>query len=96
MGLGELTSRSAVRQAMTECDTLGREAFLEKYGFGRARSYFLRHDGREYDSKAIVAVAHGLEHPGLGPLHASEFSGGAATVAAKLRALGFEVVARSR
>ncbi len=94
VGLSDLDSRSAVLAAMAECDEIGRAAFLEKYGFGEARKYFLRYEGREYDSKAIVAVAHGIEHPSLGPLQASEFSGGSATVGPKLRSLGFEVVER--
>ena len=49
MGLGELTDCDAVRQALAEFDRLGREAFLEKYGFGPARGYFVVHEGRRYD-----------------------------------------------
>lgn len=76
---------------MAEFDDIGREAFLSKYGFGQARSYFLVRGDRRYDSKAIVAAAHGYEHPEEGPLKASDFSGGERTVRAKLEALGFEV-----
>src|SRR6185503_16885091 len=52
---------------------------------------FLMHEGRSYDSKAIVGAAHGYEHPQLGPLGAHDFSGGETTVARKLEALGFAV-----
>ena len=44
----------------------------------RARAYFLYENGRYYDSKAIVGVAHGYEFPEEGPLHPADFSGGAA------------------
>lgn len=81
---------SAVEQAVEECDRLGRDAFLERYGFGRARRYVLLHGGRSYDSKAIVGAAHGFL-PGRRPLTAASFSGGAAHTARCLRELGFTV-----
>lgn len=56
-GLGALTSPAAVFAAMAEYDAIRRDAFLAKYGCGRARAYVLRHDGREYDSKAIAGAA---------------------------------------
>jgi 5-methylcytosine-specific restriction protein A len=55
----ELTSRTAVEAAIAEFDALGRDAFLAKYGFERARQYRLVHETREYDSKAIAGVAFG-------------------------------------
>jgi 5-methylcytosine-specific restriction protein A len=91
VGLAELTSRDAVVAAMEEFDRLGRSRFLETYGFGRSRGYFVLHDGRRYDSKAIVGVAHHYEHPELGPLAPSDFSGGESTVARRLEQLGFVV-----
>lgn len=72
---------------MAEHDELGREAFLARHGFGEARAYVLVHEGRTYDSKAIVGVAHGYATGRS--LASSEFSGGNATVAAALRRLGF-------
>lgn len=90
--LSELTSRAAVLDAIAECDRLGRDAFLNKYGFGRARWYPLRHNGRDYDSKAIAGVAYGMQYPERGTLRRDEFSGGAATVQPRLQALGFDVV----
>jgi len=91
MALGDLSSRSAVLEAIAEYDRLGQAAFLRKYRFGRAREYYLLHDGRRYDSKAIAGAAHGYQFPQ--PLQAADFSGGEATVASKLRSLGFEVIA---
>src|SRR5262245_21701887 len=92
MALGELTSREAVLEAILEFDSLGRDRFLSKYGFGPARGYFLEHQGSRYDSKAIVGVAHGIQHPHLGPLRAADFSGGEATVKKLLEGLGFTVI----
>jgi hypothetical protein len=92
MSLADLTAPEAVHRALHEFDDLGRDRFLEKYGFSRSRSYFLVRDGKAYDSKAIAGAAHGYQHPQLGPLKAAEFSGGDATVRARLEALGFSVV----
>lgn len=83
-------TREAVLAAVGEYDRLGQDAFLDKYGFDRARAYVLVHDGKSYDSKAIVGAAHGFL-PGERPLAASEFSGGEATVGRLLRRLGFIV-----
>lgn len=96
MSLADLTSAAAVRAAIDEFDELGREEFLRKYGFGPARRYVIRVDGRLYDSKAIVGVAHGFQHPELGPLKHDEFAGGETTTKAKLEELGFEVVTETR
>jgi hypothetical protein len=88
---GLIKTREAVLQAIGEYDDLGREQFLRKHGFRPAKGYFLVHKGKRYDSKAIVAAAFGFEHPKQGPLKASEFSGGAATVQKWLERLGFKV-----
>jgi hypothetical protein len=96
MTLTLLTSREAVLEAMREFDSLGRDAFLEKYGFGRSNSYFVQGEGdRLYDSKALAGAAVGFEHPERGPLRASEFVGGERTVRRKLEGLGFQVVVTS-
>jgi len=89
MALRDIT-RTQILTAIEEYDMLGQEAFLAKYGFDRSRSYLLIHDGKSYDSKAIVGAAHGVG-PGNQPLSAGEFSGGEATVGRLLRRLGFTV-----
>jgi 5-methylcytosine-specific restriction protein A len=83
-------SRREILQAVAEYDRLGPDRFLEKYGFGAARSYWLVVDGKTYDSKAIVGAAHGYL-PDRKPLAAADFSGGAATVGRLLSGLGFQV-----
>jgi hypothetical protein len=91
MPLSALSERSAVLSAIAEYDELGREAFLARYGYGPARTYFLEYDGKEYDSKAIVGVAVGKQFPTEGPLRSDQFSAGDATVRTKLESLGFQV-----
>jgi len=90
----EAITRGAVLTAIAEYDQLGQEEFLRRYGFDRSRQYVLVHDGKRYDSKAIVGVAHGFL-PGKAVLTASEFSGGKATVGQLLARLGFHVEERS-
>lgn len=90
MALSDVTAEG-VKQALLEFDQLGRDAFLERYGFGKARRYFLFHEGHRYDSKAVVGVAHGYDLPDIGPLRPQDFSGGYATVGQLLESLGFNV-----
>jgi Domain of unknown function (DUF3883) len=92
MPLVHITSREVILAAVEEFNSLGREGFLAKYKFGRARAYYLKIEEAYYDSKAILGVAHGIEHPNLGTLTAGDFSGGENTVAKKLESLGFTVV----
>lgn len=93
MTLADLTDPTAVRAAMDECDRLGRDTFLQRYGFQARRRYVVDRDGVLYDAKALVGVAHGIQHhPGLGPLPAASFSGGQAAANAALRRLGFPVI----
>lgn len=87
--LRDLTSREAVLEAIRLCDETGREEFLNHYGYKAAKTYFLRHNNHEYDSKAIVGVAYGIQH-GV-TLKSADFSGGENTVARCLRRLGFSV-----
>lgn len=91
MALGDLT-RDGVLKAIAEFDRIGRDAFLRRYGFGQSRSYFVRYEGRLYDSKVIAGAAHAYSSEGAKPLRYFDFSGGFATVQATLNRLGFEVV----
>jgi len=98
MALSDLSSPSAVLAAIKEFDRLGREQFLESYGFAPATEYLLLFEGREYDSKAIAGVAHKYEFPEQGALLPDSFSGGVSSSAAakKLGSLGFEIVGVER
>ncbi|MEU8208652.1 HNH endonuclease [Micromonospora sp. NPDC049044] len=88
MGLADVT-RSDVLAAAQEFDKLGRDAFLDKYGFGSARTYFLEVNGRQYDSKAIMGYAHGVSQGEF--LRSGDFTGGEASVVHHLRRLGFVI-----
>jgi 5-methylcytosine-specific restriction enzyme A len=93
MALPDITHES-VLLAIKEYDAVGREAFLTKHGFGKARGYLLRRDGKLYDSKAIAGVAHGYL-AGQHALSSKDFSGGEQTVKKVLTDLGFDVDDRS-
>src|SRR2546426_348307 len=89
-GIASLTERSSVLAVMAEFDQLARDAFLERYGFGKAKWWYAIHDGKQYDSKAIVGAAIG--HQTGQPLRSTDFSGGEGSAVRKLRSLRFEVV----
>ncbi|WGS21698.1 MULTISPECIES: HNH endonuclease signature motif containing protein [unclassified Bradyrhizobium] len=90
MAVADLT-RQAVLDAIAEFDELRREPFLEKYGFGKSRGYFIEHNGKRYDSKAIAGAAHGKLGGGFQALSSGDFSGGDKAVARRLRQLRFAV-----
>ena len=92
--LSKLMSPAAVQAALDEFKQLGRTDFLDKYGFGKSRDFLVRNPktGELCDSKAVVGAAYGFQFPEEGPLRPEDFSGGEATVVAKLQGLGFEVV----
>lgn len=47
-----------ILQALAEYDARGEEEFLDVYGFARSDDYPLVHEGRSYDSRAVLGVAH--------------------------------------
>lgn len=96
MGSKDVTSRAAVLKAIAECDALGRDRFLKRYHFRRAFTYTLKYDGKEYDSKAILGVAHGYQFPEYGPLKQGKFSGGKTDAAKRIHQLGFDVTGINR
>lgn len=89
MALADIT-RSAILDAIAQCETYTQpEKFLADHGFGAATKYRLAHNGKLYDSKAIVGVAH---HHATGvALKASDFSGGDPVIRV-LERTGFEIV----
>jgi hypothetical protein len=93
LSLADLTSAEAVQAALDEFSSLGQEAFLARYGFGKSREYVVRdpESGRWADSKAIAGAALVFQFPGRQGLRAEDFSGGDSTVVRKLQSLGFEV-----
>jgi predicted restriction endonuclease len=89
MGFDDVTAQD-VRRAIVEHDRLGAEEFRSTYSFGPARRWVLLHNGRAYDSKAIVGVAHGYATGTF--WRAGDFTGVIASVVRTLQRLGFEVL----
>jgi 5-methylcytosine-specific restriction enzyme B len=86
----DVTSRNAVLAAIAEFDEIGRDAFLNKYGFGPSREYVVVENGRQYDSKALLGAAYSHQFGGAESLRSDDFSGGDETRRV-LERLGFEV-----
>jgi hypothetical protein len=87
----EITDRRHALAAIAEFDQLGRAAFLFKYGFGQSTHLFVRHEGKQYDIKALAGAMHGFADPAAGPLKSDVFSSGKVLVEL-FRRLGFEVI----
>jgi predicted restriction endonuclease len=87
VSLADVTA-DAVLAALAEHDSLGQQDFLTRYGFRPARKFVLIHEGRSYDSKAILGAAH--QHATGQPLPAANFNGGEQTIT-RLLGLGFDV-----
>lgn len=83
-------TRTHILQAIAEFDDRGRENFLGLYGFAPTREYPIIHEDQEYDSKAILAVAHRYA-TGRAAIP-EEFSGGIEGAVLILRKRGFEVL----
>ncbi|MGO2747002.1 hypothetical protein [Microbacterium sp.] len=87
--IATLTGRQSVEDALDEFDRLGRFGFLEKYGFGEAKEYFVVTENGNYDSKAIFAAAYEREHGEH--LTNEDFSGGRTGAAKWLSELGYTI-----
>lgn len=93
--LSDLTESTAVEGAMREFRRLGREGFLDRYGFPESRDYFILDDGDLVDSKPVVAAALALQHPRAAPLGPKYFESGTSSTVRTLQNLGFTVVTRA-
>ena len=90
MALEDVTDRNAVLDAIDEFDSSGRDAFVAKYGTGRAPHHVVDYTGRRYDSLPLLAAAHGYQHGE--PLAAAHLEGGDVPARAVLERLGFRIV----
>lgn len=82
-------TRTHVLQALAEYDARGGEAFLDVYGFEPTPGHVLLHECRDYDTKAVLGVAHRFATGRLAT--AEEVTAGMAGAVAILRKRGFEV-----
>lgn len=81
--------RDHVLRALSEYDRRGADDFLSHHGFESARDYVLIYEKREYDSRAVLGVAHQYA-VGL-PARAEDFSDGEEGAAQVLESLDFQV-----
>ena len=84
-----MIDRAAIEATLDEFDSIGREAFLTKYGYSTATTYVLRRNGRFYDPKAVVGVANRFTPDGQSLRHDQL---DASEGIAHLKRLGFEVL----
>ena len=86
-------TRAHLLQAIEEWDDRGSDAFLGVYGFTATPGETLTHEGRTYDSKAILGVAHRYAAGRVATME--EFKDPAVT-ANLLRKRGFDVTVPGR
>jgi hypothetical protein len=94
--VNQVTDPGAVEAAIVKCEELGQKKFLKVYGFRDSAKFPLMYKGIKYASKAIAAVAFGIQHQ-TEPLRAakdSEIHGGIKPHEAGgvLERLGFEII----
>lgn len=80
-------------QAMAEHDDVGAEHFLAAHGFTASDDVVLVHEGRRYDARAVMAVAH--RHATGRLATPEEFRSSLDQAVTILRRRGFEVVGRT-
>jgi len=89
MSWRRIQNPESIRQAIAECDRLGRVNFLHKYCYGKATKYHLMFKCKCYDPKAILGVACKYE---FGRALCPNEVKGAKARKAKLESLGFTIV----
>ncbi len=65
MSLKDLTSTDAIRQAMTEFDSLGHDEAIKKYDLSKAKWYFIKYGETLYDNCAVLQRAYQIQHSTL-------------------------------
>jgi len=86
-------TRQHILQAITEYDARGAENLLGVYGFTPSTRDTFLHEGRTYDAKAVLGVAH--RYATGRAATTDELSGGKVDTSSLLRKRGFEVPARA-
>jgi 5-methylcytosine-specific restriction protein A len=87
----DVTDENAVLAAIKEFKEFGRDKFLKKHGFKRARQYFIVYEGKRYDCKPILVSAY--HHQYKKPLGDHKATGGVnPKVKPHLESMGFTVI----
>ncbi|QGQ18227.1 hypothetical protein GC089_01750 [Cellulomonas sp. JZ18] len=81
-------TRQHILQAIAEHDSRGGDAFLALYNFEPVPGYALLHEGRSYDARAVLGVAHRFA---TGRMATQDDFHGMDAAVALLRRRGFEV-----
>ena len=89
----DTVTREHVLAVLDEYDKIGREVFLTRHGFGTEREYVLWHDGRSYDSKAVLGVAYGRANGKIA--RSDDFTGGKSGAVRILGDLNFTIGAEA-
>jgi hypothetical protein len=84
----ELIRREHVLKAISEYDDLGASAFRDTYGLAATHEYAFLHDGRRFDARAMIGVAH---YYAAGEILDSDSMADAKEGARVLQVLGFDV-----
>ena len=87
-------TRGAVLRVIHEFKEIGPSRFMAKNGYDRSRTYWLVHEGRPYDMKAVWAAAHldaDAQLPAGMPVGKDNHS---TNVKSELESLGFTIVHR--
>jgi putative restriction endonuclease len=84
-------NRSDILAAIEKGSDYSIEGLREQVGGNRSIKFLLVYKGHEYEAKVIIQLAWNLRHP-ENPISAADFRGDVKTVAAPLRAMGFDVV----
>ncbi len=82
-------AKQHILQAIAEYDDRGSDSFHHVFGLGLSTDYTLLHEGRSYDAKAILGVAHRFATGRLAST--AEVDGGLPGSVEILRKRGFEV-----
>lgn len=82
-------TKQHILQALAEYDSRGGDDFLETYGFEPTPGYRLSHEGRDYDVRAVLGVAHRFATGRMAT--PEDFHGGLDDAVAILRRRGFQV-----
>jgi Domain of unknown function (DUF3883) len=90
MGLGDIRREDVLGAIALLDDPVEGPRLLDELHLRRAKDYRLVYEGRFYDSKAVVGIAHGLGAGGK-YLTSGDFSGGLESVVRVLSRLGFYV-----